>query len=147
MLKQLPFLAAIVIAGAFATGCANTEQKLGRGMRNTFEVVRLGEMRRSMEQTAIYDGPETAYTTGFVRGLNRTLARTGVGIYEIVTCPIPPYEPVFTHYLAPEPVYPDNYRPELAEDSMFATDTNLRFSGGGVLPFVPGNRFRVFDSH
>ena len=48
-------------------------------MRNSAEVVRMGEMRRSVEQTALFDGPEIGYTTGFVRGFNRTLARTGVG--------------------------------------------------------------------
>ncbi len=147
MLNKLSYLAAVIVLAALAAGCANTEQKFGRGMANTGEILRWGEMRRSMEQSAIYDGPEVAYTAGFIRGFNRSLARTGIGIYEIVTAPIPPYDPVFTNYLSPKPVYPDNYRPELVEDSMFATDTNLRFSGGSILPMIPGNRFRVFDSH
>jgi hypothetical protein len=30
---------------------------------------------------------------------------------------------------------------------MFATDTNLGFSGGDVAPFIPGSRFRIFDTH
>jgi hypothetical protein len=49
--------------------------------------------------------------------------------------------------LAPSPVYPDNYTPDLVEDSTIATDTNLGFSGGDVMPFLPGSRFRVFDTH
>ncbi len=146
MRKTFPLLALVAIA-AFASGCANTERKFGRGMSNMMEVVRLGEMRRSVEQTGLWDGYDAAFTTGFIRGLNRTLARTGVGIYEVVTAPLPPYDPVLTGYLAPGPVYPDNYKPGLPEDSLFATDTNLGYSGGDVLPIVPGSRFRIFDTH
>ena len=136
-----------MLAGLLASGCTNVEDKFGRGMRNTYEIVRMGELRRTMEQTALFDGPEISYTTGFARGMNRTLARTGVGIYEVVTAPFPPYHPVLTSYLKPEPVYPDNFTPGLLEDSLYATDDNLGFSGGDVLPFVPGSRFRLFDNH
>ena len=147
MRKTFPLLAAVGIVGLLATGCANTEQKFGRGMSNILEPIRLGEMRRSMEQTALFDGPDAAYATGFIRGLNRTLARTGIGIYEVVTAPIPPYDPVCTDYLAPGPVYPDSYAPTLVEGSTFSTDTNLGFAGGDVSPFIPGSRFRIFDTH
>ncbi len=107
----------------------------------------MGELRRSMEQTALFDGPDAAYTTGFIRGLNRTLARTGLGVYEMVTAPIPPYDPLLTTYLAPGTVYPDSYKPSMVEDSSFSTDTNLGFGGGDVAPMVPGSRFRIFDTH
>src|SRR5712691_3885707 len=147
MRNNLPLFAAVLIAGALVTGCADTEQKFGRGMGNTFEIVRGGEFRRTMEQTAVFDSPDTAYGVGFFRGLNRTLARTGVGIYEIVTAPFPPYDPVWTDYLAPGPVYPDNYQPGMLEDSMFATDSRLGFGGGDVAPMVPGSRFHVFVTH
>jgi putative exosortase-associated protein (TIGR04073 family) len=147
MRKTFPLLAALAITGTLFTGCANVERKFGRGMSNTFEIVRGGEIRRTMEQTALFDGPDTAYTTGFIKGLNRTLARTGIGIYEIVTAPIPPYGPVATDYLSPGPVYPDSYQPGLMEDSTFSTDTNLGFAGGDVAPFIPGSRFRIFDTH
>ncbi|HEV2211246.1 MAG TPA: exosortase system-associated protein, TIGR04073 family [Verrucomicrobiae bacterium] len=142
------FLLVVVAAvAALASGCANTERKFGRGMSNVMEPVRLGELRRSMEQTALFDGPDAAYTTGFIKGLNRTLVRTGVGVYEIVTAPIPPYDPVLVGYLSPGPVYPDSYQPTLVEDSTFATDTNLGYSGGDMMPFIPGSRFRIFDTH
>lgn len=111
------------------------------------EIVRMGEIRRSLEQTTLWEGPDVGATKGFFTGLNKTLARTGVGIYEMVTAPFPPYEPVFTDYLQVRPVYPDNYRPRALEDSLFATDTNLGFSGGDVAPFIPGSRFRIFDTH
>ena len=37
----------------FAAGCTGPEQKLGRGLDNTFEIVRWGELRRSVEQNAV----------------------------------------------------------------------------------------------
>jgi putative exosortase-associated protein (TIGR04073 family) len=147
MRKTLSLLALTALSALFTTGCANTEQKFGRGLNNTFEIVRWGEVRRSVEQTALFDSPETGYTTGFFRGLNRTLARTGIGVYEMVTAPLPPYGPVATRYLTPNPVYPDNFTPELVEDSMFATDTDIGFSGGDVAPMIPGSRYRIFDTH
>ena len=147
MSKSLPFLALAVAVGLMATGCANTEAKFGRGMSNLSEPLRMGELRRSMEQTAITDGPDTAYGAGFIKGLNRTLVRTGVGVFEVVTAPLPPYDPIWTSYLNPKPVYPDSYKPTLIEDSSFATDTNLGFSGGDIAPFMPGSRFRIFDTH
>jgi putative exosortase-associated protein (TIGR04073 family) len=134
-------------AGLLATGCANVENKFGRGLANILEPIRMGEIRRSMEQTALFDTPDATYTTGFIKGLNRTLARTGIGVYEIVTAPFPPYGPVFTDYLSPGPVYPDSYTPNIVEDTSFSTDTNLGFAGGDVNPFIPGSRFRIFDTH
>jgi putative exosortase-associated protein (TIGR04073 family) len=146
MRNTLPLLAAAVIAAALTSGCANMERKFGRGIGNTHEIVRLGDFRRTMEQTAYFEGPDYAQTTGFVKGLNKSLARTGIGIYEIITAPIPPYRPIFTDYLSPGPVYPDNYTPGILADQMFASDTYLSFSGGEVFPMVPGCRFRIFDT-
>jgi putative exosortase-associated protein (TIGR04073 family) len=147
MRKTLSLWAAVAIAGTMATGCANTERKFGRGMTNVMEPLRMGELRRSMEQTALFAGPDAGYGTGLIRGINRTLARTGIGIYEMVTAPIPPYDPVCTNYLTPSPAYPDSYKPTLVEDSTFSTDANLGFSGGDVNPLMPGSRFRIFDTH
>ena len=154
MRNAYPFLACLSLTAALFSGCsstepflANPEPKFGRGMANIFEPIRGGEFRRTMEQTALFDGPDAAYSTGFIRGINRTLARTGVGIFEIVTAPFPPHHPVLTDYLAPGPVYPDSYMPNLLEDSMFATDTSVGFSGGDVAPMIPGSRFHVFDTH
>jgi putative exosortase-associated protein (TIGR04073 family) len=147
MRKTLFILPALMAACALFTGCANIEQKFGRGMNNSYEIVRGGEFRRTVEQTAMFDSPDTAYSTGFIRGINRTFARTGIGIYEMITAPFPPYDPIATDYLSPNPVYPDNYAPDAMADSMFATDTNLGFSGGPVAPMIPGSRFHVFDIH
>ena len=150
---------------AMVSGCAGPERKLGRGLMNLAEFGRLGEMRRSVEQTALWEGPEAGYTTGLVRGFNRSVARTLVGAYEVATFPIPSYDPLFVppteiypdesiRYLKPnwggfvlptEAPYPASYRPRLIAESTFATDTSLGFSGGDVNPFVPGSRFRIFD--
>jgi len=146
MRKTLPVLAAVVIAGVLASGCAHTEKKLGRGMSNMAEFARLGEMRRSIEQTTLFEQPGGHYATGFIRGLTRSFARTGIGVYEVVTCPFPPYDPVFTDTFSPNPVYPDNYKPDILEDALFATDTNMGFSGGDVAPYIPGSRFKIFNT-
>jgi len=146
MRNAISFLSVVVLAALFTSGCAGPEAKLGRGMSNFSEITRGGELRRSVEQTAVFDSPDMAYTTGFVHGFDRTLARTGMGLYEIVTFPFPPYHPIFTKYVAPEPVYPDNYKPGLLSDSLFDYDSYVGFSGGDVAPFVPGSRFKVFDN-
>ncbi|MGV3774168.1 MAG: exosortase system-associated protein, TIGR04073 family [Verrucomicrobiales bacterium] len=142
MRKNFLFVAAAAMSALFATGCAGPEEKLGRGINNMTEFARLGEIRRSMEQTAIWDGADQAYTTGFIRGFNRSLARTAVGVYEVVTFPIPSYDPVF---LPSDPVYPDSYRPKLLADPTFSPDSSLGFSGGDVAPMIPGSRFSIFD--
>jgi putative exosortase-associated protein (TIGR04073 family) len=147
MRKTLPLLVLALAVASFGSGCASAEKKFGRGMRNSTEIVRMSDLRRTVEQDALFEHPEYGYTTGFIKGLNRTLARTGIGIYEMITAPIPPYGPVAPNYLSPDLNYPDNYRPSLMEDSMFATDSNLGFSGGDVAPMVPGSRFRIFDTH
>ena len=146
MRNILPFLATLVIAGTLACGCANAGKKLGRGMSNMTEFARLGEMRRSIEQTALFEQPGGHYATGFIRGLNKSFARTGIGIYEVVTSPFPPYDPVATGYLSPNPRYPDNYSPDIIDDSLFATDSNMGFSGGDIAPYIPGSRFKIFNT-
>ena len=144
-MRKLMNAGAAAVAVAFlAAGCAGPEQKLGRGINNVTEFVRGGEIRRSMEQTAIWDGTDEAYTTGFIRGFNRSLVRTGVGAFEILTFPIPTptYDPVF---LPAQPVYPDSYTPGLIADPTFGPDAQLGFSGGDIAPMFPGSRFHVYD--
>ncbi len=147
MRNIFPFLGALVIAAVLSSGCTSAEKKLGRGMSNMCEFARLGEIRRSVEQTALFDQPGGHYATGFVKGFAKSVARTGIGVYEVVTCPLPPYGPVCTNYLSPNPVYPDAYRPDIIDDSLFATDTYMGFSGGDVAPFIPGSRFKIFNTH
>lgn len=142
MRKLISSTVATLAIAVFATGCAGPEEKLGRGISNATEFARMGEIRRSMEQTALWEGTDKAYTTGFFRGMNRSLARTGVGLYEIITFPFPTYDPIF---LPESPVYPDSYTPNLIADPTFGADAALGFSGGDIAPMIPGSRFRVFD--
>jgi putative exosortase-associated protein (TIGR04073 family) len=145
MRNALPFLAVIAVAALFGSGCAGPEQKLGRGLSNTFEIVRLGEMRRSIEQSEVFD-PGSGYTTGAITGFDRSLARTGLGLYEVVTFPIPTYGPELTSYLAPKPVFPESFKPGRFGDRMFDADTYMGYSGGDVAPMIIGSRFNVFDN-
>ncbi|MBI2926361.1 MAG: exosortase system-associated protein, TIGR04073 family [Verrucomicrobia bacterium] len=147
MRKSLSLLTLAAAASLFAAGCAGPQvngpmRKLGRGFNNVTEITRAGEIRRSMEQTALWESPDKAYTFGFLRGLHRTMQRTVVGAFEIVTFPVPGYEP----YLLPEhPVYPDSYKPGILADQTFAHDASLGFSGGDIAPMFPGSRFHIFD--
>ena len=146
MTKTLTLLGAVVAMGLLATGCAGPEKKLGRGFNNIGEVVRWGEFRKSREYAGIWHGAQAANGGGLVSGFNRSLTRIGVGVYEVVTFPIPSYDPVLTHYISPGVVYPDSYKPGLPDDPLFHTDTNLGFSGGDIAPMVPGSRFAVFKT-
>ena len=140
------FLAVVSLAALLTSGCAGPEQKLGRGISNCYELVRMGEMRRSIEQTSVLDSPSAGFTAGAVRGFDRSLTRAGVGVYEVVTFPLPPYHPVLTRYLNPGPVFPESYKPSLLSDALFDTDTYTGFGGGDIAPFIPGSRFKVFDN-
>ena len=158
---SVTLLASLAAVALLGTGCGGMERKLGRGLNNTMEFTRMGELRRSVEQTALFEGPEVGYTTGVIRGLNRTFTRTMLGMVEVVTFPIPmptydqpsipakwmrdPYTGITPDGFPDKPVYPDNYRPGLFADQIFATDTAIGFAGGDIAPMIPGSRFRVFD--
>jgi putative exosortase-associated protein (TIGR04073 family) len=146
MRNVTPLLAVAALAALFTAGCAGPEQKMGRGVTNVTHVVTLGDMTQGMEQSAIMGTPGPGYAPGFFSGLNHTLARTGMGIYEIVTAPFPPYHPVLTKYVPATPGYPDSYKPGLIDGPTFQTDTYFGFSGGDIAPMVPGSRFAVFPN-
>ena len=154
-------LATVSAVALLATGCGGMERKLGRGVNNMMEFTRMGEFRRSVEQTALFEGPEIGYTTGAIRGVGRTFIRTMMGMSEVLTFPIPmptydaysfpakwlrdPYTRITPDQFIDGTIYPENFRPGLFADQLFATDTAIGFSGGEVLPMIPGSRFRVFD--
>jgi len=146
-LSSLLSLSAVAALAVISTGCAGPEKKFGRGLANISEPIRLGELRRTMEQTAISEGPDVSYTKGFIKGLNRTIARTAVGAYEVITFPIPDhsfsdYEPI---YKPTNPVHPDSYTPRILADPMYQPDSSLGFGAGDVAPWIAGSRFRIFD--
>jgi len=146
MRNVIPFLACAALAAVFTSGCTGPETKLGRGVSDTLEVARMGEIRRSVEQTAIFVSPSAGYTAGVINGFDHTVVRTAIGVFEVVTFPVPPYKPVFTSYVKPGPIFPESYKPGLISEGVFDTDTYMGFSGGEVAPFIPGSRFKVFDN-
>ena len=139
----IPFLGVALLM----SGCAGPEQKLGRGLNNLTEITRMGELRRSYEQTAVLESPDTAYTVGVIHGLDRTVARTAAGFYEVATFPFPNHSPkdFGPIFLPANPVNPDSYTPSWLSDQMTSPDTSLGFGGGDIMPFIPGSRFHVFD--
>ena len=146
MRSALFLLSAVALAAVFTSSCTNMETKLGRGISNSAEIVRGGEWRQSVEQTAVFESPEAGRTVGFISGLDRTLARTGVGLFEVVTFPLPPYHPLFTNYISANPAFPDCYRPGLPNDPLYDTDTYVGISGGDIAPLVPNSRFQVINN-
>ena len=56
-MRKIIFPLAAVFAALFAAGCIGPEQKLGRGLTNTYELVRWGELRRSIEQSSVIGWP------------------------------------------------------------------------------------------
>jgi len=146
--KAFYFLSLIAVSGLVA-GCAGPEQKFSRGLNNLVEFARMGEIRRSMEQAAIFDTPgHGGITTGVFAGIDRSLARTGAGLYEVLTFPIPngAYGDYSAVFHPADPAYPDSYKPDWIADSMLSPDTSLGFAGGDIAPYIPGSRFRVFDN-
>ena len=148
-LALVAVLPLILVGCATSPGLTGMERKFGRGLNNVTEFWRGGEIRRSLEQTALFSGPDVGMSAGFFHGFNRSVARTFVGAYEMATAPIPngpgnDYGPIM---LPEDPVYPASYKPGLIADQTFATDRHIGFSGGDVAPFIPGSKFSVFDTH
>ena len=85
-----------VALSVLASGCAGPEQKLGRGVSNTTSIITLSELNRGMEQSVVLGTPGPGIATGVIHGFNQTMARAGMGLYEIATFPFPPYHPVMT---------------------------------------------------
>jgi putative exosortase-associated protein (TIGR04073 family) len=151
-MRKIIFPLAALAVALFAAGCVGPEQKLGRGLSNTYEIVRWGELRRSVELNAMEPLPGTG-CFGLIHGFDRSVTRAGIGLMETITFPIPTptYQPMFKNFydfgtVPGEPVFPANYKPGLLSDSLFDTDTYTGFTGGDVAPWVPGSRFSVFDN-
>jgi putative exosortase-associated protein (TIGR04073 family) len=142
----VPFLGLAVLV----SGCAGPEQKLGRGFNNMTEITRMGEVRRSIEQTTVLENRDQAFSAGLIRGFDLTAARTAAGLYEVATFPFPNhspgnYGPIWQNLLSENPVYPDSYAPNNLSDQMTSPDNSLGFSGGDIVPYIPGSRFHIFD--
>ena len=51
MRNVISLFALAAMVTLLTSGCAGPEKKLGRGISNTFEVTRMGDLRRNVEQT------------------------------------------------------------------------------------------------
>ncbi len=97
MKKIITFVLIISIfltAGAFAD---NAVTKLGRGIANIGTCVL--EIPKAIGDSNTEDGPIAAATVGVLTGILKTGVRLVVGVYEVVTFPIPApkhYGPVLT---------------------------------------------------
>jgi len=146
MRNIIPLFAVATLAALFTAGCAGPEQKMGRGVSNTLAIVNLGEINRGVEQAVVMGEPGPGHATGLIHGFDQSMKRLGMGIYEIVSFPFPPYRPVLTKYVPPSPQFPDSYHPGFMDSSTFQTDAYFGFSGGDIAPMVPGSRFVVFPN-
>ncbi len=144
-MRKLIFCIAAALVAAGITGCTGPEHKLARGIDNTMELVRWGDMRQSIEENAVFSAPDVSYTYGAIHGFDQSLKRAGLGVLEVATFPLPSYDPILTWTVPAVPQYPDSYKPHLIADPLFETDTYSGYSGGDIAPFVPGSRFNVFD--
>jgi len=83
----------------------NAWKKLGRGLCNvvTFPF----ELPSQISKANISDGPMAAMTWGVVKGLGMTAFRALVGVYEVVSFPVP---------------VPDGYKPILTDPEFFFED-------------------------
>ena len=113
---RLPKSGVWVFASIILSGCLGTAafaeklvppaaaEKAVRGLANAG--LGLGELPKTIYYDTLEDGPLYGLTVGVLEGLSWGIARTLVGIYEVVTFPFPApegYRPILT------PAYP--YQP------------------------------------
>lgn len=94
------FLPAIVLLLVTALTHADIQQppssewgptrKLGRGLGNI--AFGLTELPTSMMSVNYFEGNSAAFSYGIVRGLGRTFARLGYGLYDTFLFPVPTYK-------------------------------------------------------
>ena len=148
MRTAISLLSLAALAALFTTGCAGPEQRLGSGVHNVTEFVRMGEMQQSLEQYTLFD-PQAGTATGLIHGFDQSVYRTVAGAYQIVTFPagnLLTQTSFEQKYIPKGTPYPDSYHPGLPAITTFQTDNYIGFSGGNIAPFVPGNRFSIFEN-
>ena len=70
-MRNVTSLLALTALGAlFTAGCAGPVQRLGNGFTNITEFARLGEMRASVEDSAVLD---SNYSTGLIHGFDQAM--------------------------------------------------------------------------
>ncbi|MEX1110944.1 MAG: exosortase system-associated protein, TIGR04073 family [Chthoniobacterales bacterium] len=97
-MKVLPALSAVALLVSLAH--ADIQQppssewgptrKLGRGIGNI--AFGITELPTSMMSVNYFDGNSAAFSYGIVRGVGRTFARLGYGLYDTLLFPFPTYK-------------------------------------------------------
>ena len=169
MLKPIAYLSLLAVP-VLLSGCAGPERKLGRGINNLTEFTRFGEISRSVEQTTLWEGGAKGRTTGFIRGFNRSMARTFIGAAEVATFYAPwpkdgdwsydacytPDGPLYPDYSMATynedwggmrlPEYggaPDSFSPGWTAQSGMDTDGEMGITGGSIIAPYPLGKFRI----
>ena len=110
MLKRsmaIVIIFSFVVMAATGAYCDDAMRKLGRGICNsvTFPV----EILEQINRTNVSDGPMAAMTYGILKGVGMSVLRACVGVYEVVTFPVP---------------FPKEYKPILTDPEFFFENTN-----------------------
>lgn len=90
---------ALFMLSAVPSQADDAGRKLGRGLANT--LFGIAEIPIQIQATLDQEGSGAAATYGVIKGLSRFFIREGVGIYEILTFPIP-YPKYYEPILEPE---------------------------------------------
>jgi putative exosortase-associated protein (TIGR04073 family) len=80
-------VAAVLLMGAGPAHAQDPVHKLGRGLTNVF--TSWIEIPKQLYLGSRRDNAVTGTTAGLFKGLANTVLRAGVGIYDVVTFPIP----------------------------------------------------------
>jgi putative exosortase-associated protein (TIGR04073 family) len=94
-------LVTAIILGCSAMTCSADDagRKLGRGFANT--LFGIAEIPMQIQATTAKEGGGAGATYGVLKGIGHFFMREGVGIYEILTFPIP-YPKYYEPILEPE---------------------------------------------
>jgi len=106
-------LICLIMIGLIAVGTPCFAQdmlrKLGRGLGNV--ATGAFEIPKSVQETFYEEGPLAAGTYGVIDGISKFLLRTVVGVYEVVSFPIP---------------FPADYAPIVEPEFLFGPDEDAR---------------------
>ena len=111
-IKFIVILAIIVSLISMQSPCfaENMLRKLGRGTCNI--LTSFIELPKAIQESFYADGPLAAVTHGILDGLYKFTARTVVGVYEVVTFPVP---------------IPAHYAPIIEPEFLFSPDEPYSF--------------------
>ena len=144
VMRSLNLYVVLAAAGLMPllTGCNSMEKKLGRGLTNLAEPLRMGELMRSTEQNSIALDSDGSPGYGLVHGFARTIERTAVGAFEVVTFPIPTQPIIYPV----NPVFPDSQERSQIGYAGIGSDQFIGFQDSSVAPFIPGSEFNPLQN-